>query len=484
MDSFAMEGFSPIKSSFELPTEGNDGYLHIRYEQFKDIVQNIIDDIYVDEPWYIETYPDVSVAISDGTIETAKQHFVRYGIFEGRKPRDTTADWQLDARPFRIIGTCMCRAPGEALTRSRFGGIPYYDIARARRARHLGGLALIFYMGIGDYLMATPVIEELRLAHPDLPIHAYASTSADMTNSPRLIHLLERNPSITATFTYEGKPAQNWKNYDFRDALKDIPADFLILPVIYDTDPEIWHRVTAVTETFSLPVKLPVAPPIVRPSPMSRPARTLLRDVRQKASIKTTDRPRRSQTRHIQSRGPKGGNQEATKRIVCCHFDARSSGYVYPFGDIVIRRLLKAGYFVISFSPTGEVDADLVQVDVSRLTPNDTIDFLRELKSDGFNLNIISVNSLMWGISACLDIPNLGIHFFWDGSIHQYLYPNIQVITHHAYTRVSPSQLFLVTSDRYFTERSSPSGAALADYDPELVMDCFSKMIEKQMDRS
>ncbi|MEA2729096.1 MAG: hypothetical protein QOF70_3571 [Acetobacteraceae bacterium] len=39
-------------------------------------------------------------------------------------------------------------------------------------------------------------------------------------------------------------------------------------------------------------------------------------------------------------------------------------------------------------------------------------------------------------------------------------------------------------SDRYFTERSSPSGAALADYDPELVMDCFSKMIEEPMDRS
>ena len=59
---------------------------------------------------------------------------------------------------WRIFGT----ASGNPYKRSLFGGIPYYDIARLRRTRPVGGLALVYFMGVGDYLMTTPLIRALH----------------------------------------------------------------------------------------------------------------------------------------------------------------------------------------------------------------------------------------------------------------------------------------------------------------------------------
>ena len=65
------------------------------------------------------------------------------------------------------------------------------------------------------------------------------------------------------------------------------------------------------------------------------------------------------------------------------------------------------------------------------------------MKSELRGLAMITVNSIMWPISAALEIPNLGLHVFWDGSVHQYVYPNLFVVTSHAYQTLSPSRLFL-----------------------------------------
>ena len=39
-----------------------------------------------DEDWYKRTYPDVSKAVKNGIVKSAKEHFFKYGFFEDRLP--------------------------------------------------------------------------------------------------------------------------------------------------------------------------------------------------------------------------------------------------------------------------------------------------------------------------------------------------------------------------------------------------------------
>ena len=311
---------------------------------------------------------------------------------------------------------------------------------------------MIFFIGAGDYLMATPMIKALHEAHPALPIWAYVSSNADSVNSPLVFHLLKANPLIHRVAKYQGRPRQVWTEYDFTDALKDIPNDFAILPVVYETHPSVRHRGTSLLETFGLRVELPLLTPIAYKTDMSSLAAEILASIQDRLA-----------------RDPPRG-------IVCTHFGARSSGYNYPHAARLGWLLLKRGYHVVSFSPTGIQDANLTEIDVTKITPTDSIEILRDLKTSVPKLSMITVNSIMWPISAALDISNLGLHTFWDGAIHQYLYPNIYVVTQHNYSTLSPSRLFLAPQAAY-DERKSLDGMTLfTDYKPEYVVDSFDTM--------
>jgi hypothetical protein len=340
---------------------------------------------------------------------------------------------------------------GNAYTRARFGGIPYYDIRHARKTRSIEGFALVYFMGAGDYLMTTPLISALHLAHPDLPIYAYGSSHTDTVNSPLVIQLLRVNPLIERVFSYSGRPRSVWMDYDFSDAMKDIPKNFLVLPVFYDVEPLVFHRATAVLETFGLPADLPVPAPIAYSTMMSATAQTVLRAILTR--IETT---------------------EATG-IVCTHFGARSSGYEYPHAEDLIERLIKLGMLVVSFSPVDLRDDKLIQVDITKVSVTDSIEILRALSTAPAPLFMISVNSIMWPVSAALGIPNLGMHTFWDPAIHQYLYPNIFPITQHFYTQLSPSRWFCPPDLAYQT-RLVNDRVWFTDYNPPYVIDCFQTM--------
>ena len=331
--------------------------------------------------------------------------------------------------------------------------LPTYDVARIRRTRQVDGLALVFFMGLGDYLMATPFIQALRLAQPDLLLYAYASSSADTVNSPLLADLLRANPELDKVFTYSGRPGRLWTDYDYRDALKDVPPGFLILPVRYDTDQWIPHRVTALMHGFGLEAPWPVPAPVLPDLPPSAAVSGALQQIAARWGT------------------------PSDRTIVCCHFDARSSGYVYPHTQQLVSRLVRAGYGVLSFTPTDVEDDAVLEIDVTKFRPTDTITLLRQLQRSGSNLRIISVNSLMWPISAGLNIRNLGLHIFHDQAVHQYLYPNIFIITPHIYPRVSPSRLFWAQG-RAFENRSDRQGVVFADYDPSYVFACFERFLE------
>lgn len=345
-------------------------------------------------------------------------------------------------------------ASGRARDLGAFGTFPYYDIAGLRKSRPLNGLALIFYMGAGDYLMATPFIEALHHAYPDLPIWAFASSNTDAVNSPLVANFLRTNPTIHKVVMYRGRPRRTWTEYDFSDALKNIPKDFVALPVVYDSHPGVVHRSTSLLETFRLSVELPVSRPIAYPSAMSDKAHDILSAI--------LSQPGR----------------DACRAVVCVHLGARSSGYDYPHAQRLVSRLLRQGHFVVSFSPVGIVHDNLIEIDVITISPTDSIEILRALRYQSPRLAMISVNSLMWPISAALDIPNLGLHIFWDASIHQYLYPNIFVMTRHFYRTVPATRMFLAAPADY-QERLAGRGNSqqFTDYDPDFVATSFDRML-------
>jgi len=337
--------------------------------------------------------------------------------------------------------------------RGPYGAIPYYNVTRLRQTRTVNGLALVFFMGVGDYLMATPLIAALHQAHPDLPIWAYASSSADQVNSPLLAQLLAVNPLVHRTGTYRGRPRGVWTDYDISDALRQIPDDFAVLPVIYDTDHGVVHRVTSVLETFGLPVELPVPPPIAYKATMSDAAQALL------AAILDQHR------------------QDPTRDIVCSHFEARSSGYIYPHIAALTQHLIEQGFQVVSFSPTGVINEHLTEIDIATISVPDSIEIIRALRAAHPRLSIVSVNSLMWPISAALGIPNLGLHTFRDDAVHQYVYANIHVMTQHLYPKLSPSRLFLAPGGTYDIRDEPGQPAIFTDYKPEYVAHSLRVML-------
>jgi hypothetical protein len=335
-----------------------------------------------------------------------------------------------------------------------------YDIVGARAARRVDGLALVFFMGLGDYLMATPLLAALREAWPELPLQAYASTSLDQVNSPLVAAQLEANACIAGTFCYKGRHvtdrgrvASFWKNYDYGAALPDVPEHFLVLPVLYDLDPLVPHRVTSLFDTFGLPPPWPVPVPLLPRQPLSDRAQAVLDQIRAGA-------------RAFQASG-----------IVCCHFDVRSSGYVYPNAAGMVRGLLEQGRLVISFSRLELEAAGYLGIDIRQISVGDSIELLRALATEPLPLHIISVNSVFWAISAGLGIRNLGLHTIYDESIHQYLYSNIFVVSQHLYQRVPATRLFLAPPGRY-RETPNPAGGSLTSYDPAFVLDCFRGFLE------
>jgi len=56
------------------------------YESLVQMLRQLITGIEVDEEWYLGRYSDIAGAINEGTVPSARLHFVNDGYFEGRLP--------------------------------------------------------------------------------------------------------------------------------------------------------------------------------------------------------------------------------------------------------------------------------------------------------------------------------------------------------------------------------------------------------------
>ena len=93
--------FDLIRRSVEISTVRGELRVSLSYDDFVQILRLMISGIAVAEEWYLTEYPDIAQAIRDGKVESAKQHFIDDGFFEGRRPfpMDVDERWYLQQYP-------------------------------------------------------------------------------------------------------------------------------------------------------------------------------------------------------------------------------------------------------------------------------------------------------------------------------------------------------------------------------------------------
>ncbi|MFL5252423.1 MAG: hypothetical protein ACJ8AI_05935 [Rhodopila sp.] len=93
--------FELIRRSIEISTVREELRVNVSYEDFVRILKTLIQGIEVDEAWYARTYEDIGGAIRNGTVRSARQHFLADGYFEGRLPFPIAVDeeWYLAMNP-------------------------------------------------------------------------------------------------------------------------------------------------------------------------------------------------------------------------------------------------------------------------------------------------------------------------------------------------------------------------------------------------
>lgn len=89
--------FDLIRRSVEIATVRGELRVNVSYEEFVKLLKLLIAGIEVDEAWYLRTYEDIAKAIREGTIASARRHFIDDGYFEGRLPFPIRVDerWYL-----------------------------------------------------------------------------------------------------------------------------------------------------------------------------------------------------------------------------------------------------------------------------------------------------------------------------------------------------------------------------------------------------
>ncbi|MDR0953506.1 MAG: hypothetical protein LBM71_04920 [Elusimicrobiota bacterium] len=329
----------------------------------------------------------------------------------------------------------------------------FYNIDNALKTNpSIKGLALIFFMDIGDYLYTTPMIAALAKKYPKLKLYAYVSKNMDRNNSPLVAPLLETNPNIDKVFYFDGyRNPVVWKNYNYKDAFKDIPEDFLVMPVYYDYSLKVPHRTYSLFETFGLPLPLKKEPPKPVFYFSKEPKPAILEAFNKINKI-----------------------AKRKKGIVFLQLDSRGSNYTYPHTDTLIRALLRDDYFVISATKSAVIDDNFYLVDFKKFAFNDTASLLHLLKAEN-KVYVISINSVFWAASAGLGLPNLGLQHWIDKKVHNLWYPNILVVTDYIYPKLPKNKMFLAGEGDYKRHNKK-----IIDYEPAYILKSFNKMISKE----
>jgi hypothetical protein len=115
-----------------------------------------------DADWYAATYPDVAIAIAAGIVPDALTHFVRFGYFEGRRPRafDVDPTWYESA--YEDVASAI-RSGAVSDARAHFNVNGYFE-ARAPTSEAASAYATLLMIAVSRKAAeGSPVARPKRL---------------------------------------------------------------------------------------------------------------------------------------------------------------------------------------------------------------------------------------------------------------------------------------------------------------------------------
>ncbi len=319
----------------------------------------------------------------------------------------------------------------------------YYNLDNALAVNpKIKGFALVFFMCVKDYLYVTPLIEALAQKYSNVELWAYVNN-----NSPQVTELLKNNPHIKKVKTFKGfKNPCIWKNYDYSEVVQKAPKNFLVLPVYYEYKKISLHRTASLFDTFGLTFNgRKNFPKPIFYLPEEIPAKVA-------DSLKTIKK-----------------SAKETKGIIFLKLD--DGIYTYPEIDELVRKLIWDNYFVLSATKSGVFDPHFQMLEVKKFSFNEVCHLLSLLKKE-LPVKIISLCSEYWPVSAGLNIPNLGLQYYYEPKIHNLHYPNIMIMTEFKYSKV-PSRNQIVLHGEDFARRDKK----IIDFKVETILKYLKNLI-------
>ena len=78
--------FEVLKTYLTISNVKGELMVSCSYENLVLMLRQLIIGVEVDEPWYLDRYPDIADAINQGLVLSPRLHFTNDGYFEGRLP--------------------------------------------------------------------------------------------------------------------------------------------------------------------------------------------------------------------------------------------------------------------------------------------------------------------------------------------------------------------------------------------------------------
>ena len=78
--------YAEVESTLGFDPRALDDAAPVEPARLIELVQLFLRSVPVDEVRYRRAYADVAEALDDGSLPSARQHFIEYGYFEGRSP--------------------------------------------------------------------------------------------------------------------------------------------------------------------------------------------------------------------------------------------------------------------------------------------------------------------------------------------------------------------------------------------------------------
>ncbi|MDE8346536.1 MAG: hypothetical protein POH28_10245 [Acidocella sp.] len=93
-----MRSFAHLMSCDNISEER---YVELSEAKFMGVLRLALTHVFVDEDWYLDTYPDVADAVLKGSFNYAKDHYIEAGYTEGRLPHHVEVDeaWYINEYP-------------------------------------------------------------------------------------------------------------------------------------------------------------------------------------------------------------------------------------------------------------------------------------------------------------------------------------------------------------------------------------------------